>query len=163
MVEFGDYECPFCRDFHDRAFAQIRADYIVTGKVRYEVRDLPLAMHEHALAAAEAARCAGAQGKFWPMREKLIGESRALSFDGLAPLARAAGVAGAPFEACRAAHTFLPSIHEDMAAATAAGLDRTPSFVIGRPTAGGISGLVVVGTRPYAFFREKLEKVLRER
>lgn len=163
MVELGDYECPFCRDYHDHVFSQIRADYVETGRVRYEARDLPLAMHEHALAAAEAARCAGAQGRFWPMRERLIAESRALTFEGLAPLARSAGLAVAPFEACRAAHTFLPAIHEDMAAAAAAGLDRTPSFVIGRPVAGGISGLVIVGTKPYAFFREKLERVLRER
>jgi protein-disulfide isomerase len=163
MVEFGDYECPFCRAYHDHVFAQIRADYVETGRLRYEPRDLPIAMHEHALAAAESARCAGAQGRFWPMREKLIAESRVLTFEGLAPLARAAGVAVAPFEACRAAHTYLPAIRQDMADAAAAGLDRTPSFVIGHRVAGGVSGAVIVGTRPYAFFREAIEKALAGR
>lgn len=160
LVEFGDYQCPFCRQYHDQVFPQIRADYVETGKIRYVVRDLPIPVHEYAFPAAEAARCAGALGRFWPMREALIAQSRALDPEGFDALARTAGVSIAPFEACRAAHTFAPAIREDVAQALAAGLDRTPSFVLGRPVADGVSGVVIVGARPYSFFREKLEKAL---
>jgi protein-disulfide isomerase len=160
LVEFGDYQCPFCRQYHDRVFAQLRADYVDTGKIRYVVRDLPIPVHEHAFEAAEAARCAGAQGRFWPMREELISHSRELTPEGFAALARTAGVSLVPFEACRAAHTFAPAIREDVADALAQGLDRTPSFVLGRMVADGVSGIVIVGARPYSFFQEKLEKAL---
>jgi protein-disulfide isomerase len=159
MVEFGDYECPFCRQYHDQVFPQIKAEYVDTGKVRYVVRDLPIPVHEHAAAAAEAAGCAGAQGRFWPMRQVLIAHSRELTDFG--PLAREAEVPLAAFEACRAAHTFAKAVQSDVADALAAGLDRTPSFVIGRATEAGTSGIVVVGARPYSFFRERLERALR--
>ncbi|HEV7502753.1 MAG TPA: thioredoxin domain-containing protein [Vicinamibacteria bacterium] len=160
LVEFGDYQCPFCRQYHDQVFAQLRADYVDTGKIRYVVRDLPIPVHEYAFAAAEAARCAGAQNRFWPMREALIAQSRTLAPDGFAALARSAGVSLAPFEACRTARTFEPAIREDVTQALAVGLDRTPSFVLGRMVADGVSGIVIVGARPYSFFRDKLEKAL---
>ena len=62
MIEFTDNQCPYCRQFHMGAFQQLKHEYIDTGMVRYVNWDLPLPMHEHALKAAEAARCGGDQG-----------------------------------------------------------------------------------------------------
>src|SRR3989338_5451600 len=72
VVEFTDYQCPFCRRFHQSAFEEIKKNYIDTGKVRFVSRDLPLDIHANAARAAHAARCAGEQGKFWEMRHLLI-------------------------------------------------------------------------------------------
>ena len=71
LVEFGDYQCPFCKQFHTTAYSDLKKNYIDTGKVRFVSRDLPLEFHPFALRAAEAARCAGDQGKYWEMRDAL--------------------------------------------------------------------------------------------
>src|SRR5207253_2704110 len=98
---------------------------------------------------------------FWPMRAALIDHWRDLGPESLGALAQSAGLSRTEFDACRSGHTFAAAVAADVADGRAAGLDRTPSFVIGRPVPGGIGGVVVVGARPYAFFREKLDKALR--
>jgi protein-disulfide isomerase len=76
IVEFTDYQCPYCRAFESTTFTEIRKKYVDTGKVRFVVRDLPLAqMHPDATQAAEAARCAGDQGQFWPMHDALFSDA----------------------------------------------------------------------------------------
>jgi hypothetical protein len=71
-VEFTDLQCQFCNRFSTQVFAQIKAAYIDTGKVRFVTRDFPLDFHPEALPAARAARCAGEQNKFWEMRDALV-------------------------------------------------------------------------------------------
>jgi protein-disulfide isomerase len=84
IVEFTDYQCPFCRRFESTTFSEIRKKYIDTGKVRFVVRDFPLAeMHPDAMQAAEAAHCAGDQGQFWPMHDALFSDSNKLGKSGL--------------------------------------------------------------------------------
>jgi protein-disulfide isomerase len=160
MVELADYECPFCRQYHEQVFPQIKARYIDTGKVRYVLRDLPLDIHAQAFAAAEAARCAGAQGRFWPMRAALSDNFRQLSPERFAALAGEVGLARASFEACLREHRFAAAIRADVADALAARIYSTPSFVIGRPVAGGVSGVVVVGGAASALTRA-LDAALR--
>jgi len=74
MLEFSDYQCPFCRAFWRDAFAQIKRDYIDTGKLKFVHRDFPLAFHPAAIPAAEAVECAREQGKFWEMQDKIFSE-----------------------------------------------------------------------------------------
>src|SRR5260370_35013491 len=76
VVEFADYQCPFCRKFHSDTFVELKKNYIDTGKVRFVSRDLPLDFHPNAPGAALAAHCAGAQHKFWEMRD-LMGANAA--------------------------------------------------------------------------------------
>src|SRR5580704_11010299 len=72
IVEFTDYQCPYCRQFESATLPDIRKKYIDTGKVRFVVRDFPLVtMHPDAMQAAEAAHCAGDQGQFLPMHDAL--------------------------------------------------------------------------------------------
>src|SRR5712692_8333967 len=68
LVEFADYQCPYCKRFHTDAYAELKKNYIDTGKVRFVSRDLPLEFHPFAMKAAEAARCAGDQQKYWELR-----------------------------------------------------------------------------------------------
>ena len=65
IVEFMDYQCTFCRQFHSQTFANLKKFYIDTGKVRFFVMDFPLDIHSQALLAAQAARCSADQNKFW--------------------------------------------------------------------------------------------------
>ena len=78
IVEFTDYQCPFCKRFHDQTFSKLKAQYIDTGKIQYIIRDFPLAFHGQAKPAAVAAHCAQAQGDYWTMHHEL-GDS---GFDG---------------------------------------------------------------------------------
>src|ERR1035441_4839957 len=71
IVEFTDYQCPFCQRFHTTAFPELKKNYIDTGKVRFYSRDMPLDFHPDAMRAAEAARCASDQGQFWRLRDVL--------------------------------------------------------------------------------------------
>ena len=77
IVEFTDYQCPYCRQFQAQTFAQLKKNYIDTGKLRFIVRDLPLEFHSAARPAAEAAHCAAEQGKFWEMHHALLDRQRA--------------------------------------------------------------------------------------
>jgi protein-disulfide isomerase len=163
MVELGDYECPFCRRYHEQVFPQIKARYIDTGKVRYVLRDLPLDIHAQAFGAAEAARCAGAQGRFWPMRAALSDNYQQLSPDRFAALAGQVGLSRAAFDRCLREHRFQAAIRADVADALAARIYSTPSFVIGRPVADGVSGVLVVGGGDASALTRRLEEALRGR
>ena len=74
MVEFSDFQCPFCRTFWSGVLPQIKKEYIDTGKVRFVYRDYPLSFHPAAQPAAEAAECADDQSKFWEMHDKIFSE-----------------------------------------------------------------------------------------
>ena len=71
MVEYTDYQCPFCQRFHNTAFVQIKTNYVDTGKLRYVSRDFPLPFHENARRSAVAGRCAAEQGKYWELRHTI--------------------------------------------------------------------------------------------
>ena len=80
LVEFSDYQCPFCGRFFSATLSTLKRDYIDTGKVRYVFRDYPLAqIHPQARKAAEAAHCAGDQGKYWEMHDRLFRNQKALT------------------------------------------------------------------------------------
>ena len=74
IVEYTDYQCPFCQRFHVAAFPELKRNYIDTGKVRFFSKDLPLDFHANAMRAAQAGRCAGEQGKFWELRDVMGAE-----------------------------------------------------------------------------------------
>ncbi len=84
IVEFTDYQCPFCQRFHVTTFPDLKKNYIDTGKVRFYSRDLPLDFHANAMQAAEAARCAIEQGKFWELRDVMGANPDKLDLDHLA-------------------------------------------------------------------------------
>jgi len=163
MVEFTDYQCPYCRRFHEQSFPQIRREFIDTGKLRFVSMDLPLSFHSNAETAANAARCAGDQGRFWELREVMIVNAAMLSADDIRGYAQQVGLELGGFEQCMAARPYQQSIEKDSQAAQAAGISGTPSFVIGRNQAGkDLTGLKLVGAQPYAAFKIQLDKLLAQ-
>src|SRR5213592_2694056 len=163
MVEFTDYQCPFCQRFHMTAFNDLKREYIDTGKIRYVSRDLPLPMHPNAMAAAHAARCAGDQNKFWEMRHGLIVNANQLGPDRYKTLAEELTLDRAEFQACLSKEKYTEQIRKDMADAGLAGISGTPSFVVGRVTGDSVDGVRVVGAQPYATFDAKLKELLGTR
>lgn len=159
LIEFTDYECPFCRRFHEHTWPELRAKYVATGKVRFVVRDMPLAFHSQALPAAVAARCAGEQGRFAAVFDALIAAPE-LSATAVRAIVARAGVAAAPFERCVAGPAVHQAIELDTAEAERLGINGTPGFVIAQRSGSQLEGVVVVGAQPLSAFTSRLDALL---
>ena len=162
MVEYTDYQCPFCQQFHNTAFAQIKANYIDTGKIRFISRDFPLDFHENARRGAYAARCAAEQGKFWELRHTMIVNASQLQQDKLSGYAANVKMDVAKFQACLASDKYKAAIDKDVAEGLAAGVTGTPSFVLGRIEDGKLKGVRLVGAMPYEQFDAKIQEMLSQ-
>jgi protein-disulfide isomerase len=161
LVEFADYQCPFCRRFHMTVFDEIKKNYIDTGKLRYISRDLPLPMHDHATQAANAARCADEQHQFWAMRHVLITTSQKLGHDDLLADARELHLDMAAFSGCLDQNKYDAAVQRDAADAAQIGVTGTPSFVLGGTLKDGhFQGTKIVGAQSYAFFDEKIRAMM---
>ena len=137
LVEVSDFQCPYCKQWHDDVFATVDREYVKTGKVRLAYLNFPLSsIHPNARGAAETAMCAAVQGKFWPLHESLFATQEkwgpmtnpAPVFDSLA---RVAGVDTASWHRCIQTHATAPLIDADHDRSARAGVNSTPSFFIG--------------------------------
>ena len=162
VVEFSDYQCPYCSRFFAATLPALKTEFIDAGKVRYVFRDYPIdQLHPHARKAAEAAHCAGDQGKFWEMHDLLFRNAKALAPVQLATHARSLGLDGASFDSCLAAGRHSARVQQGIADAAAAGVRGTPGFVIGPTKAGPIvEGTPVRGAQPLDTFRRIIEQLL---
>jgi protein-disulfide isomerase len=157
VVEVSDFQCPFCRQFHDESYGELKRAYVDSGKVRIAYVNFPLSMHHNAYAASEAAMCAAAQDKFWPMHDALFTTQKQWEalpspqrmFDSLAV---AQGVDAAAFQRCVAGHLMKPLIDADIDRAAKQGVESTPTFLIG--------GAMVTGAQPVANFRRAIDSAL---
>jgi len=162
LVEYTDYQCPFCQRYHNDSFAQIKTNFVDTGKVRYVSRDFPLPFHENARRGATAARCAAEQGKFWELRHTMIVNADQLQADKLGGYAKSASLDVPKFQACVDSDKFKAAIDKDIAEGTAAGINGTPSFVLGRIENGKLQGVRMVGAMPYQQFEAKIQEMLKQ-
>ena len=162
MLEFTDYQCPFCRRFQAETWPLLKKNYIDTGKLRFIVRDLPLQFHSAARPAAEAAHCAGEQGKFWEMHHALLTGDDPLANGGIERRAKALGLDSERLQKCMKADRYESAIARNIAAADALDIHGTPAFVIGRMANGGLEGQLVEGAQPYDEFDGALEQLLAE-
>jgi protein-disulfide isomerase len=134
VIEFGDFQCPFCRGAEDTLEA-IRRKY--GNQVRLVYMDFPLRFHIHAMLAASAARCAGEQGKLWQYREALFADRVHLRLNDLEATAQQLGLYTAQFEACLENGRYYGSIKRDIAEGHFLGVAGIPTFFInGRRVAG---------------------------
>jgi len=161
MVEFTDLQCPFCRQYATTTFAEIKKNWIDTGKLRYVSQDFPLDFHPQAMAAARAARCAGEQGKFWDMRFALVTNANLLSPDYMTKTAGDLKLDMKAFAACSASSKFDADIQASLLEGTKIGVGGTPTFVIGKTTGSSLEGPLVVGALPYAQFDARLKELLK--
>jgi protein-disulfide isomerase len=163
VVEFTDYQCPYCRRFQAETWPRLKRDYVDTGKVRFIVRDLPLSFHSHARPAAEAAHCAAEQGHFWPMHDALLASDTQLDLASLVQRAQAMGLDAARFRDCVTANKYDSDIARNAATAAALGLRGTPAFVLGRMSHGALEGIRFYGAVPYADFARIIDSLLAAR
>ncbi len=165
IIEYGDFECPFCRRFQQAVYPQLLDTYIKTGKVRYIYRDMPLPFHEHAMPAAQVANCAGEQGKYWQMYDSLFTDQIAQSSTELDERAKKAGLDTAKLDSCVASARFVPAIQRSAAEAAKMEISGTPTFVIGTAAPDGQMVSVkttVIGAQPFAAFRSALDPLLTQ-
>jgi len=160
MVEFTDYQCPFCQAFHTQTFGELKKNFIDTGKVRFYSRDLPLdSMHPNAMRAAEAGRCAAEQGQFWKLRDVMGHHPDKLDLESLLADAEVLKLDVTAFRVCVVSERHKDEIRADMMEAMRIGSDGTPAFVVGKSTAEGVEGDLVVGAQPYNVFELKLRSL----
>jgi len=160
VVEFADYQCPFCRKFHSDTFAEIKKNYIDTGKVRYVSRDLPLDFHPNAPGAAVAARCAGEQHKFWEMRDMMVVNAADLTTPSLIKYGQQINLDMTAFGLCLNDKKYTAAIQKDVADANTMGISGTPSFVVGKTAKDEINGVRIVGAVPYSVFDTAIKNQL---
>jgi len=161
MVEFTDFQCPFCQRFHVQTFAELKKNYIDTGKLRFVSRDLPLDFHPNALQAAQAGRCAGEQGQFWAMRDRMNSNPDKLDLASLAGFAQDLKLNVANFRSCIDSGKYKNAIHSDSQTAEKIGANGTPSFVLGKSTPEGVEGELIIGAMPYEVFDQKIKALAR--
>src|SRR2546421_12444841 len=136
VIEVSDFQCPFCKQWHDQTYTAFRDQYVKTGKVRLAYVNFPLASHVYAWPAAESAMCAGAQGKFWPMHDALFGtqarwEAMSTPMAVFDSRAQANGLDMTRWRDCVSSGKMRPLIEADHDRAARAGANATPSFMIG--------------------------------
>ena len=159
IVEFSDYQCPYCKRFATTVFPILKSDYIDTGKVRYVFRDFPLTqIHPQAAKAHEGAHCAGEQDRYWDMHDLLFENQQDLSMPALARYAGQIGLDMDAFDACLASGRHQAAIQQDTQDGAKASVRGTPSFVIGKSGADEtVTGRIVRGAQPLATFRQAIE------
>jgi protein-disulfide isomerase len=143
MIIASDFQCPYCKIWHDSADMTIRREYVDNGKVRLAFVNYPISTHQNAEPAAEYAMCAAAQNKFWEMHDAIFeAQERWTSLANPNPvfdeLAGRAGIDVAALQACASSDKMLPLIHADHEKATRSGVRATPSFFIGSQLLEGV-------------------------
>ncbi|HLK67629.1 MAG TPA: thioredoxin domain-containing protein [Bryobacteraceae bacterium] len=159
IVEFTDYQCPFCQRFHLTTFGDIKKNYIDTGKVRFYSRDMPLDFHPNALRAAQAARCAGEQGQFWSLRSVMGANPDKLDMDHIMGFAGDLKLDTAKLKSCVESEKYKSPVETDVMEAMKIGATGTPTFVIGKSTPEGVDGELMIGAQPYQYFELKLKEL----
>jgi len=158
IVEFTDYQCPFCQRYSTQTMPQIKENYVDTGKIQYVLKNFPLTqIHPQSVSAAMAAECAGEQGKYWEMHDKLFGEQKQWSgnndsasiFKGFA---KELGLNEKDFDECVTSERYKDKIMADQKEGMAAGVTGTPAFFI--------NGQFISGAQPYEVFQQMIEQEL---
>jgi protein-disulfide isomerase len=155
LVEVSDFQCPFCKQWHDRTYPDIRQEYIKRGIVRMAYVNFPLNQHPHAMQAAEAAMCAAAQDKFWSMHDVVFDTQdkwgpmadATASFDSLA---KSVGVDTTAWRACVKKGVMQRLINADRSRGLSAGVGSTPTFFVGEEP--------IAGAAPIEEFRKAIER-----
>ena len=159
VIEFSDYQCPFCRTFWKDTFGQLKKDYMDTGKIKFVYRDYPLGFHPSSHISAEASECAEDEGKYWEMHNKIFAEQEkkgqgtiSYTADDLKQWASEIGLNKTKFAQCLDSSKYKAEVDRDLADGSAAGVTGTPSFFI--------NGRLIVGAQPYSAFKAIIEDEL---
>ncbi len=162
IVEFSDFQCPFCKRYFDDAGKQVQEKYINTGKAKLAYRHYPLTtIHPNAQKAAEASECANEQGKFWEYHDLLFGQQETWSpqsatdvLTSFTDLSGQAGLDTTKFRACLDSQKYKKNVDDDAAAGTTAQVDGTPAFFV--------NGNRITGAQPFSEFQKVIEQELKK-
>jgi protein-disulfide isomerase len=156
IVEFSDFLCPYCRQFFLQTEQPLIEDYVTAGKVYFVYRTLGDWLGPASQASAEAAYCAGDQGRFWEYHDLLFANQGSGAFlrDRLRAFAQALDLDEEGFNACLSSAKYRDQVLPDLADGLQAGVRGTPSFLI--------NGELVAGAQSYAMFRQEIEAALAE-
>ena len=152
IIEFSDFQCPYCGRHVTNTIPQLVEEYIDTGKAVYYYRDFPLSFHAEAKPAAVAARCANEQGEFWEYHDILFENSQSLSTDNYKQWAEDLGLDTEQFNSCLDEQKYADDVDADFTAGAQAGVSGTPSFFI--------NGVKLVGAQPFAAFKAAIDAEL---
>lgn len=156
IVEFSDYECPFCSRFFDQTLARLKSEYVDTGKARFVYKDFPIvSIHSNAQKAAESARCVREQlgiDGYWAMHDMLFEDQQQLSITSFKQWARELGVNGAQFDSCLDSNKYAEAVGADVDEGVALGVTGTPTFFI--------NDVRVVGAVPFEQIAGVIEREL---
>jgi protein-disulfide isomerase len=152
IIEFSDFECPFCGKYVEETYPLIIKNYVDTGVVKYVFRDFPLSFHQNAQKAAEAAECAGEQNQYWEMHDILFANNDKLSVNDLKGYAVELGLDTEDFNTCLDSNKMAEEVKKDMADGVEYGVTGTPAFFI--------NGKLVSGAMPYESFEQEIEAAL---
>lgn len=156
IIEYSDYQCPYCSRYTLETLPQIEQDYIETGKVRYVFKDFPLSFHAQANLAAQAARCAGDQDSYWGMHDLLFADQGEWANENAAQvfstLADRLGLDVSQFDACLESGAYEDAIQSDFEEGMSVGVSGTPAFFV--------NGQFISGAQPYEVFQQAIEAAL---
>lgn len=153
IIEFSDYQCPFCKKFYDETLPSLKKDYINTGKVKLIYRDYPLSsIHPQAQKSAEAAECAGEQRKYYEYHDKLFKNQKALDIENLKKYAKELGLNTNQFNDCLDSNKMASEVQKDLEDGQNLGVDGTPAFFI--------NGIPLTGAQPFEAFKNIIEQEL---
>ena len=143
---------------------ELEKEYIATGKVKYVFLDFPLGFHKQAFKAAEAAHCAGEQGKYWEMHDQIFANQKAMEPKNLSEYAKKISLDSAKFQQCLDSGKYVEEIKKDMAEGQKAGVSGVPAFLMGLTDLNNPKTLKatkkLVGAQPYAKFKETIDSLL---
>ncbi|MBW3011204.1 thioredoxin domain-containing protein [Candidatus Woesearchaeota archaeon] len=152
IIEFTDYECPFCGKYTTETLPQIKKEYIDTGKVRYVLRDFTLSFHENAEKAAEAAECADDQGMYWEFHDLLFENQASLSIEKFKEFAEELDLDTDEFNDCLDSAKYADEIAKDIEDAVEFGVGGTPAFFV--------NGYSISGAMPFEAFKQIIDAEL---
>jgi protein-disulfide isomerase len=150
IIEFSDYQCPYCQVWYQQVYPQLLTAY--PNKIRFVYRDFPLPMHPEAMPSAEAANCAGEQGAYWKFHDALFGQQYGLNRAAYENYATDLGLDMKTFTDCLDSHRYQAEIQADANEATKVGINSTPSFVI--------NGRILIGALPFSDFKAVIDEEL---
>lgn len=164
MIEFADYQCPFCARFNAATFPQLDRDFIKTGKVKYVLRNFPLEnLHPFALKAAEALRCTDGGDTAWALREWMLTNQVNLTAESFVQFAQQTSLVTNTFDRCLQDGKVAAAVQAEAAEAGRVGVTGTPTFFLGLTDPAGTKIKVVkiiIGDQPYAEFKTAVENLL---
>jgi protein-disulfide isomerase len=163
LLEYSDFTCGYCGKFFRETWPRLQAKYIETGKVRFVYRDYPRSDQGIGVEAAVAARCAGAQGQYWPMHDRLFSERSRLDSGSFKSYAKVIGLDETAFAKCFDDREYLESIFRDRQEANRWGFHGTPGFILMRTVGGPTEkepAVAIPGAVPFEDFAEEIDRML---